>query len=147
MTAKLCWIDPSCCGFLKIRTARFCVLFFYSPTGRPRRTSLPLECHRKTTKRTRSVSSARLSSSHWRESQSAGGGITEGSEAERPENVRAHVYIQARTHQRICGGEVTELSTNNHSLSLTVAEMQRCRWRTDTRESPHFVIRKPPDRR
>jgi len=45
-------------------TASFCVLFFYRPTGRPRRTSLQLECHRKTTKRTRSDSSARLSSSH-----------------------------------------------------------------------------------
>ena len=37
---------------------------FYKPTGRPRRASLQLECHRKTTKRTRSASSARLSSSH-----------------------------------------------------------------------------------
>ena len=27
-------------------TANFCVFFFYRPTGRPRRTSLPLECHR-----------------------------------------------------------------------------------------------------
>jgi hypothetical protein len=27
-------------------TANFCVLFFYRPTGRPRRNSLPLECHR-----------------------------------------------------------------------------------------------------
>ena len=32
---------------------------FYKPTGRPRRASLQLECHRKTTLRTRSVSSAR----------------------------------------------------------------------------------------
>jgi hypothetical protein len=29
-------------------TASFCVLFFYRPTGRPRRTSMQLECHRKT---------------------------------------------------------------------------------------------------
>jgi hypothetical protein len=65
-----------------------------------------------------------------RESQGAGGGITGGSEAERPENVRAH--IRSRKHQahkhhthphaasgwRIhCGVEVTELSTNKqHSL-------------------------------
>ena len=52
----------------------------------------------------------------------AGGDMTEGSEAARPENVRAHVYIKARTHQahksrgpgrRIhCGVEVTVLSTN-----------------------------------
>jgi hypothetical protein len=28
-------------------TASFCVFFFYRPTGRPMRTSLPLECHRK----------------------------------------------------------------------------------------------------
>ena len=27
-------------------TASFCVSFFYRPTGRPKRTSLPLECHR-----------------------------------------------------------------------------------------------------
>ncbi len=27
-------------------TASFCVFFFYRPTGRPRRISLPLECHR-----------------------------------------------------------------------------------------------------
>jgi hypothetical protein len=35
-------------------TANFCVFFFYRPTGRPRRTSLPLECHRNATTRTRS---------------------------------------------------------------------------------------------
>ena len=42
-------------------TANFCVLFCYRPTGRPRRNSLPLECHRNgnlgslgTTNRTRS---------------------------------------------------------------------------------------------
>ena len=39
----------------------FCVFFFYRPTGRPRRTSLPLECHRNATNRTRFVSSARHS--------------------------------------------------------------------------------------
>jgi hypothetical protein len=44
-------------------TASFCVLFFYRPTGRPRRTSLPLECHRNATNRTRFVSSARHSTS------------------------------------------------------------------------------------
>jgi hypothetical protein len=32
--------------------AKFCVFFFYRPTGRPRRTSLPLECHRNKTTRT-----------------------------------------------------------------------------------------------
>jgi hypothetical protein len=42
-------------------TASFCVFFFYRPTGRPRRTSLPLECHRNATTRTRFVSSARHS--------------------------------------------------------------------------------------
>jgi hypothetical protein len=41
--------------------ASFCVFFFYRPTGRPRRTSLPLECHRNATKLTRFVSSARHS--------------------------------------------------------------------------------------
>jgi hypothetical protein len=35
-------------------TANFCVFFFYRPTGRPRRTSMPLECHRNKTTRTRS---------------------------------------------------------------------------------------------
>jgi hypothetical protein len=45
------------------RTASFCVFFFYRPSGRPRRTSLPLECHRNATNRTRSVSSARHSTS------------------------------------------------------------------------------------
>jgi hypothetical protein len=44
-------------------TANFCVFFFYRPTGRPRRTSLPLECHHNATNRTRSVSSARHSTS------------------------------------------------------------------------------------
>jgi hypothetical protein len=44
-------------------TASFCVFFFYRPTGRPRRTSLPLECHRNATTRTRFVSSARHSTS------------------------------------------------------------------------------------
>jgi len=44
-------------------TASFCVFFFYKPTGRPRRTSLPLECHRNATNRTRFVSSARHSTS------------------------------------------------------------------------------------
>ena len=43
-------------------TASFGVFFFYRSTGRPRRTSLPLECHRKAT-RTRFVSSARHSTS------------------------------------------------------------------------------------
>ncbi len=32
-------IHPQC-------TAKFCVFFFCRPTGRPRGTSLPLECHR-----------------------------------------------------------------------------------------------------
>jgi hypothetical protein len=36
----------------------FLRLLFYRPTGRPRRTSLPLECHRNATNRTRFVSSA-----------------------------------------------------------------------------------------
>jgi hypothetical protein len=65
-----------------------------------------------------------------RESQSAGGGITGGSEAERPENVRAHTYTQTPNTQtpntqprglgwRIhCGIEVTVLSTNKQ-LSLS----------------------------
>jgi len=44
-------------------TASFCVFFFYRPTGRPRRTSLPLECHRNATNRTRLVSSTRHSTS------------------------------------------------------------------------------------
>ena len=44
-------------------TASFCVFFFYRPTGRPRRTSLPLECHRNAINRTRFVSSARHSTS------------------------------------------------------------------------------------
>jgi hypothetical protein len=44
-------------------TASFCVFFFYRPTGRPRRTSLPLECHRNATNRTRFVSKARHSTS------------------------------------------------------------------------------------
>jgi hypothetical protein len=55
----------------------------------------------------------------------AGGGITGGSEAERPENVRAHTYTQTPNTQprgldwRIhCGVEVTELSTNKQ-LSLS----------------------------
>ena len=39
----------------------FCAFFFYRPTGRQRRTSLPLECHRNATNRTRSDSSARHS--------------------------------------------------------------------------------------
>jgi hypothetical protein len=33
-------------------TASFCVFFFYRPTARPRRTSLPLDCHRNKTDRT-----------------------------------------------------------------------------------------------
>ena len=41
----------------------FCVFFFYRPTRRPRRTSLPLECHRNATNRNRSVSSMRHSTS------------------------------------------------------------------------------------
>jgi hypothetical protein len=41
----------------------FLRLLFYRPTGRPRRTSLPLECHRNATNRTRFVSSARHSTS------------------------------------------------------------------------------------
>jgi len=41
----------------------FLRLLFYRPTGRPRRTSLPLACHRNATIRTRSVSSARHSTS------------------------------------------------------------------------------------
>ena len=44
-------------------TANICVFFFYRPTGRPRRTSLPQACHRNATNRTRSVSSARHSTS------------------------------------------------------------------------------------
>ena len=44
-------------------TASFCVCFFYRPNGRPRRTSLLLECHRNATTRTRYVSSARHSTS------------------------------------------------------------------------------------
>jgi hypothetical protein len=40
-------------------TASFCVFFFYRPTGRPRRTSIPLECHRNATNRTRFVSRGR----------------------------------------------------------------------------------------
>ncbi len=40
---------------------RFCVFFFYRPTGRLRHTSLPLECHRKPTTRKHSGSSARHS--------------------------------------------------------------------------------------
>jgi hypothetical protein len=43
-------------------TASFCVFFFYRPTGRPRRTSLPLACHRNATNWTRSGSSALHSS-------------------------------------------------------------------------------------
>ena len=43
--------------------ASFCVFFFYRPTGRPKRTSLPLECHRNATTRTRFVLSARHSTS------------------------------------------------------------------------------------
>ena len=42
--------------------ASFCVFFFYRPTGRPRHTSLPLECHRNATNQTRSVSNALHSS-------------------------------------------------------------------------------------
>jgi hypothetical protein len=41
----------------------FLRLLFYRPTGRPRRTSLPLECHRNATNRTRFVSSALHSTS------------------------------------------------------------------------------------
>jgi hypothetical protein len=52
----LCPHPPAC-------TASFCVFFFYRPTGRPRRTSLPLKCHRNATNRTRSISSARHSTS------------------------------------------------------------------------------------
>jgi len=55
---------------------------------------------------------------------SAGGGITGGSEAEWPENVRAHTYTQTQTHNhglvwRIhCGVEVTVSSTNKqHALA------------------------------
>jgi hypothetical protein len=44
-------------------TASFCVFFSYRPTGRPRRTSLPMECHRNATNRTRFVSSALRSTS------------------------------------------------------------------------------------
>jgi hypothetical protein len=44
-------------------TANCWVFFFYRPTGRPRRTSPPLECHRNKTSRTRSVSSVRKSTS------------------------------------------------------------------------------------
>ena len=44
-------------------TANFCVFFFYRPTGRLRRTSMPLECHRNATTLTCSVSSARHSTS------------------------------------------------------------------------------------
>jgi hypothetical protein len=39
-------------------TANFCVFCFYRPTGRPRSTSLPLECHRNTTNWLCSVSNA-----------------------------------------------------------------------------------------
>jgi hypothetical protein len=56
LPAIVCPHPPAC-------TASFCVFFFYRPTGRPRRTSLPLECHRNATNRTRSVSSARHSTS------------------------------------------------------------------------------------
>jgi hypothetical protein len=45
----------------RILIASFCVFFFCRPTGRLRRTSLPLECHRSTTNWTRSASSARHS--------------------------------------------------------------------------------------
>jgi len=38
-------------------------IIIYRPTGRPRRTSLPLECHRNASNRTRSVSSALHSTS------------------------------------------------------------------------------------
>ena len=41
--------------------ASFCVFFFYRHTGRLRHTSLPLECHRKTSTRKHSGSSARHS--------------------------------------------------------------------------------------
>ena len=59
------------------------------------------------------------------ESQGAGGGITGGAEAERPEKVRVHTYTQHHTHPHAASGwrihwgvEVTELSTNKqHSLS------------------------------
>ena len=47
-------------------TANFCVSFFYRPTGRPRRTSLPLACHRNATNRTRSGANARHSASRSR---------------------------------------------------------------------------------
>jgi hypothetical protein len=43
--------------------SEFLLIFFCRPTGRPRRTSLPLECHRNATNRTRSVSSAQHSTS------------------------------------------------------------------------------------
>ena len=43
-------------------TAKICVFFFYTPTGRPRRKSLPLECHRNATTRTCSVSRAKSDS-------------------------------------------------------------------------------------
>ena len=39
----------------------FCVFFFYRPTGRPKRTSLPLECHRNTINQNHFGSSARHS--------------------------------------------------------------------------------------
>jgi len=39
----------------------FCVFFFYRPTGRPKRTSLPLECHRNAINRNHFGSSARHS--------------------------------------------------------------------------------------
>jgi hypothetical protein len=46
-------LPPAC-------TASLCVFFFYRPTARPRRTSLPLDCHRNKSDRTmRSGSNAR----------------------------------------------------------------------------------------
>jgi hypothetical protein len=48
-------------------------IIIYRPAGRPRRTSLPLECHRNATNRTRSVSSVLHATSRVEQSRTRGG--------------------------------------------------------------------------
>jgi hypothetical protein len=61
------WCIPHANSFVtgtavvKTHTASFCVFFFYRPTGRPKRTSLPLDCHSNAINRNHFVSSARHS--------------------------------------------------------------------------------------
>ena len=61
LTIRTFLFSPSLSAQAHACTASFCIFFFCRPTGRPKGTSLPLECHRNTTNWTRFGSRAQHS--------------------------------------------------------------------------------------